>query len=101
MSIFKDSDILRVKDILNLVGEQGPVVIHGVQHIFHPPVRLDTWPSEDRRTRVVFITRNLSGDELRSPMALLTTGLESYGLSGFVEGPFQGQTPAELIKEIG
>lgn len=100
LSIFKGPDILRVKGILNLVGEPGPVVIHGVQHIFHPPVRLDAWPSDDRRTRLVFITRNLSGDELRVTLALLTTGIESYGLSGFIGGLLQGQTPAELIGEI-
>ena len=35
------------------------LVIHGVQHIFHPPVRLDRWPDGDRRTRVVFILRDL------------------------------------------
>ena len=37
----------------------GPIIIHGVQHIFHPPVELKVWPSEDRRTRIVFITRNV------------------------------------------
>jgi hypothetical protein len=36
-----------------------PVVLHGVQHLFHPPVLLPRWPSEDRRTRMVFITRGL------------------------------------------
>jgi G3E family GTPase len=51
--------LLRVKGILNLAGEEAPVVIHGVQHIFHPPVRLPAWPDEDRRSRIVFITRGL------------------------------------------
>ena len=32
-----------------------PAVIHGVQHVFHPPEWLDAWPGEDRRTRMVFI----------------------------------------------
>ena len=35
------------------------LVCHGVQHLFHPPVLLPRWPSEDRRTRIVFITRDL------------------------------------------
>jgi G3E family GTPase len=34
-------------------------VVHGVQHMFHPPVRLEEWPSEDQRTKLVFITRDL------------------------------------------
>ena len=25
-----------------------PAVIHGVQHVFHPPAWLGGWPSEDR-----------------------------------------------------
>ena len=37
-----------------------PAVIHGVQHVFHPPVWMNEWPSDDRRTRIVFIGRNLN-----------------------------------------
>ena len=83
--MFKGPDILRVKGILNLEGEARPVVIHGVQHIFHPPVVLDAWPSEDRRTRLVFITRDISADDLRGTLALMTAGLERYGLQGLVQ----------------
>ncbi len=36
-----------------------PVVIHGVQHVFHAPQPLERWPDEDRRTRLVFVTRDL------------------------------------------
>lgn len=55
----KGPDILRVKGILNMKNHAAPWVIHGVQHIFHPPVELSEWPSEDRRTRIVFITRDV------------------------------------------
>ena len=41
-----------------------PVVIHGVQHVFHDPVWLDDWPDEDQRTRIVFITRRIERDTL-------------------------------------
>lgn len=51
--------ILRIKGILNVEGEERPVVVHGVQHVFHPPVALEAWPSDDRRSRVVFITRSV------------------------------------------
>ena len=40
------------------------MVIHGVQHIFHPPVRLDAWPDDDRRSRLVFITKDIERQEL-------------------------------------
>jgi hypothetical protein len=60
----RGEDLLRVKDILNLIGETAPVVIHGVHHIFHPPVQLDGWPDADHRSRIVFITRGIDRADL-------------------------------------
>jgi G3E family GTPase len=59
---FRGNNILRLKGILNVESQPLPLVIHGVQHIFHPPVSLPEWPSEDRRSRLVFITRDLGKD---------------------------------------
>ncbi len=53
-------DILRIKGLLNVVGQDRPVVIHGVQHVFHPPVELEAWPDRDRRSQLVFIVKDLS-----------------------------------------
>lgn len=48
--------LLRVKGIVALADDPArPLVIHGVQHMFHPPARLDAWPDEDHTTRIVFI----------------------------------------------
>ncbi len=58
----KGSELLRVKGILNLRGEPTPVAIHGVHHVFHPPVQLDAWTGDDRRSRIVFIVRDLDRD---------------------------------------
>ena len=52
-------DLLRIKGILNVRGEDNPAVIHGVQHIFHPVEWLKEWPDEDKSTRMVFITRDV------------------------------------------
>lgn len=53
-------NLLRVKGLLNLVGQEQPLVIHGVQHVFHEPRLLPAWPvNDDRRSRLVFITRDL------------------------------------------
>ena len=60
----RGENLLRVKGILNLAGETAPVAIHGVHHVFHPPVQLAAWPDEDRRSRIVFITRGLARDEV-------------------------------------
>jgi G3E family GTPase len=52
--------LLRVKGIVKLAEMPGtPLVVHGVQHVFHPAVRLERWPDDDHRTRLVFITRDL------------------------------------------
>lgn len=50
--------LLRVKGILNVEGESSPVVVHGVQHQFHR-MRLEKWPDEDRRSRLVLITKDM------------------------------------------
>lgn len=60
------NDLLRVKGIVNLAGESAPVAIHGVHHIFHPPVLLETWPDSDRRSRIVFIVRGIARAELEA-----------------------------------
>ncbi len=56
----RGGDLLRVKGILALQGEDAPIAVHGVHHIFHPPVRLAAWPDADRRSRIVFITRGIT-----------------------------------------
>ena len=54
------NDLLRIKGILDVVEAEGPVAIHGVQHVFHPPAMLETWPDDDRRSRIVMITRRIN-----------------------------------------
>jgi G3E family GTPase len=53
-------DLLRLKGIVNILESPGrPAVIHGVQHVFHPPSWLARWPSDDCHSRIVFITRGV------------------------------------------
>jgi G3E family GTPase len=61
--------VLRVKGILNVAGLATPVVIHGVQHVVHPPAHLDVWPDRDRRSRVVFIVRGLDQSMIERSLA--------------------------------
>jgi G3E family GTPase len=65
----RGADLLRLKGIVNVAGEDRPVVVHGVQHVFHPPTRLPCWPDADRRTRLVFITRNIEPAPLERALA--------------------------------
>jgi G3E family GTPase len=60
-------NLLRIKGIVKLAEmPETPVVVHGVQHIFHPTARLDRWPDDDHRTRIVFITRDLPERTVRN-----------------------------------
>jgi len=66
----RGEDLLRVKGILHLREEALPVVIHGVHHVFHPPVQMKAWPDDDRRSRIVFITRGLERAEVEETWSL-------------------------------
>jgi G3E family GTPase len=58
--------ILRLKGLVRATDDPDrPVVIHGVQHIFHPPRRLAAWPDDDRRTRIVLIGKDIDVDTIR------------------------------------
>ena len=59
LTSLRGPDLLRVKGLVNVEGEAGPVVVQGVQHIFHPPAKLPAWSDNDRRSRIVFITRGI------------------------------------------
>lgn len=61
--------LLRLKGLVNVRGVEGPVVVHGVQHVLHPALRLARWPDADRRTRIVLITRDLALGDLRGALA--------------------------------
>ncbi|HJU14888.1 MAG TPA: GTP-binding protein [Stellaceae bacterium] len=66
----RGDDLLRMKAIVAIAERPDePVVLHGVQHIFHPPVLLPEWPSADRRTRMVFITRDLPKEAIEKTLA--------------------------------
>ena len=51
--------LLRVKGIVRVLGEARPIVVHGVQHVFHPPARLDRWPPGLAASTLVFILDGL------------------------------------------
>lgn len=62
------ANLLRIKGILNVVETEGPVAVHGVQHVFHPPAVLEAWPDEDRRTKIVMIVKDLSQEPIEKMM---------------------------------
>jgi len=59
--------LLRVKGLVALAEDPDhPVVIHGVQHVIHVPAVLERWPSEDRRSRMVFIVNDLERETVEA-----------------------------------
>jgi G3E family GTPase len=73
LASMRGADLLRVKAIVAIAERPGqPVVLHGVQHLFHPPVLLPSWPTGDQRTRIVFITRDLSRAKIEESLAAFT-----------------------------
>jgi G3E family GTPase len=65
----RGADLLRVKGLVAVEGCRGPVVVHAVQHVAHRPVELEDWPDGDRRSRLVFITRNLGKAQIEQLFA--------------------------------
>ncbi len=60
-------DLLRVKGIIKIKEHpEKPVVIHAVQHVFHPPLFLEAWPDGDQRTKLVFIVKDMSEESVRA-----------------------------------
>ena len=59
LTALRGPDLLRVKGFVAVEECRGPVVVHVVQHVAHPPVELEDWPEHDRRTRLLFVTRGL------------------------------------------
>lgn len=65
-------DLLRVKGIVNVAERPDtPAVIQGAQHIFHSLEWLPAWPSADRRSRIVFITRGIDRAHIEDSFALI------------------------------
>ena len=75
----RGESLLRVKGILNLVGEDAPVAIHAVQHVFHPPASLPAWPSDDHRSKIVFITKDLGSQVIRESLYHLNAAVSETG----------------------
>ena len=65
-------NLLRVKGLVHVAEDPDrPAVIQGAQHLLHNAVWLDRWPDEDRRTRIVFITKNMPPRDLEEMVTLL------------------------------
>ncbi len=73
--------VLRIKGLLNVKDVETPVLINGVQHVVHPPVHLDAWPDSDRRSRLVFIVRDMDRARIEASLAAFNGMANPAGVS--------------------
>jgi G3E family GTPase len=72
---YQSQDLLRVKGLVKLRGsEKSPYVVHGVQAVMHPPTKLRRWPTSDHRTRLVFITQNITATDIENMLQGIACG---------------------------
>jgi len=88
LATMRGDDLLRFKAI----------VLHGVQHLFHPPVLLPQWPSEDHRTRMVFITRDLPRETIEATLSAFEKAVEEPPAPRELEEP---RTRREFLVSAG
>jgi G3E family GTPase len=87
LTSLRGPDLLRVKGLVHLREEAGPVIVQGAQHLFHEPVTLEAWPGDDRRSRIVFITRGLERDTVESLFRAIGAVAESGAPADWPSGP--------------
>jgi G3E family GTPase len=74
--------LLRLKGLILVDDDPArPVVVHGVQHVFHPPARLDSWPDGKRETRLVVIVDGIAKQEIEKLFHAFTDQLGGAGAS--------------------
>jgi G3E family GTPase len=86
-------DVLRVKGLLNVAGSDRPVVVHGVQHLIHPPFHLADWPDDDHSSRIVFIVRSLDRTVIERSLAAFN------GIANPPDEPRPSRQPTRISEE--
>jgi G3E family GTPase len=77
LAALKGANLLRVKGLVNVEGR--PVAVHAVQTVVHEPVALEAWPTPERASRIVFITRDMERAEIEATLPALELGAGPAG----------------------
>jgi G3E family GTPase len=83
LASIRGANLLRVKGLLNIEG--APFAIHAVQTLIDEPVELPRWPSDDRRSRLVFITRGLARADIERTLAALEVDAGARSPGGLLD----------------
>jgi G3E family GTPase len=85
LSSYHGANMLRMKGLIKTSDDPTrPLAVHGVQHVFHPPVRLDKWPDGKAVTRLVFIVKDIEMAEIEGLFKAFTDQL-SGGADAFTD----------------
>jgi G3E family GTPase len=80
LTSYHGPNLLRMKGLVFVSDDPGrPVAIHGVQHVLHPPVRLECWPDGKTETRMVFIVKHISRDAIEGLFRAFTDQIAGGG----------------------
>ncbi len=77
ITALRGPDILRIKGLISVAGLDGPVLVHGVQQVFHPPRMLAAWPGDDRRSRIIIIARDIPEKALRQSLPTFSATVQA------------------------
>ena len=83
LTALRGASLLRMKGLLNVEGR--PVAVHAVQTLIDEPVELPRWPDAERRSRLVFITRDLARGEIERTLAMLEVGSDKNATRGVLD----------------
>ena len=80
LTSYHGPNLLRMKGIILMADDPSrPLAVHGVQHVLHPPVRLDAWPDGKPETRLVFIVKDIEKAAIEGLFKAFTDQIEGSG----------------------
>ena len=80
LTSYHGPNLLRMKGIVLMSDDPlRPLAVHGVQHVLHPPVRLNGWPDGEPETRLVFIVKDIEKAAIEGLFRAFTDQIEGGG----------------------
>lgn len=74
--------LLRLKALLFVAGEREPFVVQAAQHLLHPTVRLQSWDSDERSSKIVIIVRDIAPQRVLQTLAMLVRDAQTVRVQG-------------------
>ncbi len=85
LASYHGPNMLRMKGLIKTSDDPSrPLAVHGVQHVFHPPIRLKEWPDGKAETRIVFIVKDIEKSEIEGLFKAFTDQI-SGGADAFTD----------------